>query len=135
MINSLLLAVIAVPSGVSVCIERVKRLMSLKLCSHVPLSQPHRVAMVLGISILRATILAAIEATSEEVIASLRKSASTYRPGSDNYSNLDEILKPTESISPNSVSSYHFQKPHHFALGYDHMSCFEIIFLIQLFHE
>ncbi|PLW53533.1 hypothetical protein PCANC_07223 [Puccinia coronata f. sp. avenae] len=73
MINSLLLAVIAVPS-----------------------------AMVLGISILRATILAAIEATSEEVIASLRKSASTYRPGSDNYSNLVEILKPTESISPNS---------------------------------
>lgn len=72
-INSLLLAVMAVPSVMIVCV-----------------------------SILRATILAAIEATSEKVIATLLKNAPAYRAERDNYSNLLQILKPTESIPPNS---------------------------------
>jgi hypothetical protein len=62
--------------------------------------------MIVGISILRATILAAIEATSEQVIATLLKNAPTYRAERDNYSNLVQIVKATESISPNSVSSH-----------------------------
>lgn len=77
-INSLLLAVMAVPS-----------------------------VMIVGISILRATILAAIEATSEQVIATLLKNAPTYRAERDNYSNLVQIVKATESISPNSKRLAH----------------------------
>ena len=74
--------------------------------------------MIVCISILRATILAAIEATSEQVIATLLENGPTYRPERNNYSNLIEILKPTESISPNSVSSHHSQIPFHFPLGH-----------------
>lgn len=58
--------------------------------------------IILWISIVRSTIVGAIEATSEEVIANLLQRAPTYSPENYNPSSLLEILKPTESITPNS---------------------------------
>ncbi|PLW16710.1 hypothetical protein PCANC_10522 [Puccinia coronata f. sp. avenae] len=66
--------------------------------------------MVLEEAIKVVSVVAAIEVTSEQVIASLNESASTYQPGSDIYGNLVQSLKPTESISPNSKRmAYHLK--------------------------